>query len=237
MAAVAGERSQAHSSRKHDRGMAALVQSPAVVAALLSGVLAVVVAWIGPRLAHNLELQNHEKALEIRTDLATDMSKSYTVAIGTAQQLASGLINGPTGDRQRNAAAVQAAYNTGLGQWLIDGSRVAAELSASYRGNAIIHQWRRYRLAVTRFYRLSAALPSFERRHLVRYVRSYLNEMEAVAWAAPAVGGNFDWRALKQTKRFRKSASYRRTYDRVSAALLSLGDAFVEQTVALHPEL
>lgn len=234
MAAVAGERSQQLSSRKRDRGTAALLQSPVVVAALLSGVLAIVVAWVGHPLAQNLELQNREKAFEVRTEIVTDMSKSYTVAIATAQQVATGLIYGPTGDRRRNAAVVQAAYNTGLGQWQIDGSRITAELSARFSGNDIVRSWRLYRVAVTGFYRLSAALPAHERRFLVQYVRSYF---EQNPWARKALPENVDWRALERTWKFRKSVSYRRVYGRVSSAFLSLGDTFVEQVVKLNPEL
>jgi hypothetical protein len=235
MAAIAASPSERISGREKAQGVAALIHSPAVAAALLSGLIALVAALVGPMLARSV--QSHEKALEVRTTLATDMSKSFTMAVGAGQRVASGLIYGPTGDRHRNAAAVQGAYNAGLGQWQVDGGRITAELSARYTGNDIIKKWQRYRLAVTRFYRLSAALPAQQRGSFVGLVKSYFKEMKAVSWAPPAVRQKVDWGALEQSKGFRSSVRYRRAYDKVSAAFLSLGDAFVEQVLTLHPEV
>jgi hypothetical protein len=220
------------------QGVSALVHSPAVAAALLGGLLALVGTFVGPMVAQNL--QNHEKRLQVRTTLATDMSKSFTMAVGAGQRVASGLIYGPTGDRHRNAAAVQAAYNTGLGRWQVDGGRIGAELFARYTGNDIVRQWKRYRLNVTRFYRLSALIPGDVRRSFVRDVRLYFKDMRNVPWASSAVPGKrtvVNWKALKQNRKFRKTAAFRQTYDKVSAAFLSLGDAFVEQTLKLRPEV
>ena len=95
--------------------------------------------------------------------------------------------------------------------------------------------WKRYRLGVTRFYRLSAALPPGERQSFVRYVRSYFMEIRETPLA---FGTSFrNWRALQQSKRFPKSATYRRAYGKLSAWFLSLGDAFVGEVVKLHPEV
>jgi hypothetical protein len=235
MAAIAASPAEKIAAREQDRGFAALIHSPAVAAALLSGVIAVVVAFIGPTLARTW--QNHEKALEVRTTLATDMSKSFTMAVGAGQRVASGLIYGPTGDRHRNAAVVQAAYNAGLGQWQVDGGRITAELSARYSDGEILHEWRLYRLAVTRFYRLSAALPGYERRAFVRDVRLYFKHMKTKPWATTALPKKMKWGALQKTKKFRKSAPYRRAYDKLSTSFLSLGDAFVGEVLKLHPRV
>jgi hypothetical protein len=91
---------------------------------------------------------------------AADLSKSYTVTIGTAQRVASGLIYG-------HAANVQAAYDAG----------------------------------------------------------------------PTAISEQVDWRGLQQTRRFRKSVRYRRAYDAVGNAFLSLGDAFVSRVLKLQPEV
>jgi hypothetical protein len=237
MSTIAADQPKGISVEK-PQGLSGLVHSPAVAAALLGGLLALVGTFVGPMVAQ--KLQNHEKRLEVRTTLATDMSKSFTMAVGAGQRVASGLIYGPTGDRQGNAAAVQDAYNTGLGQWQVDGGRIGAELFARYTGNDIVRQWKRYRLNVTRFYRLSALIPGDERRSFVHDVRVYFRDMRSVSWASSAVPGKrtfVNWKALKQNRKFRKSAAFRRTYDKVSAAFLSLGDAFVEQTLKLSPEV
>jgi hypothetical protein len=236
MAAIAAERERAPIEEK-SHGFSELVHSPAVAAALVSGAIAAVVALAGPTLAR--KWQNHEKTLEVRTTLATDMSKSFTMAVGAGQRVASGLIYGPTGDRHRNAAVVQAAYNTGLGQWQVDGGRITAELNARYAGSEIIHDWKVYRLAVTRFYRLSAALPGNQRRFFVGYVRKYYTNMQAMPWAASALPNvkAKEWTALEKSKKFRKSLAFRRSYDKVSSSFLSLGDAFVGEVLKLHPQV
>jgi hypothetical protein len=209
--------------------------SPMLAKAVV-GTCVTAIGWFaGPMIAR--AVQSHEKVLEVRTALATDMSKSFTTAIGAGQRVASGLIYGPTGDRRQNAAVVQSAYNAGLGQWQVDGGRITAELSARYTGNDIVAEWQGYRLAVTRFYRLSAALPTYERQKFVGYVKSYFDEMKHVSWAPPAIRAQVDWEALRQSKKFRQSPTYRQAYDEVSTAFLSLGDAFVEQILKLHPEV
>jgi hypothetical protein len=221
---------------KEDRGVAALFHSPAIAAALLSGAIALVVAFVGPMVARTW--QNHEKRLEVRTILATDMSRSFTMAVGAGQRVASGLIYGPTGDRARNAAIVQAAYNSGLGQWQIDGGRITAELSARFGDDEIVQEWRSYRLAVTRFYRLSAVLPTAEdRRFLVGHVRSYFKHVEGIPAAASALPRNVNWKVLQRNKRFSRNLDYRRTYDKLSFSFLSLGDAFVEEVLQLDPKV
>jgi hypothetical protein len=220
--------------RRRKRQSRTAAHAPISAAALLS----LVGVFAGPMVAQ--KLQNHEKSLEVKTTLATDMSKSFTMAVGAGQRVASGLIYGPTGDRHKNGAVVQGAYNAGLGRWQVDGGRIGAQLSARYKKNPIIGEWRRYRLAVTRFYRLSALVPGDERRSFVRGVQQYFKRMRGIPWAAAAVPGRrtvVNWQALRQIRNFKKSKAFRRTYDRVSATFLSLGDAFVQETLNLKPEV
>jgi hypothetical protein len=238
MSTIAADAPKGISAERPQR-LSGLLHSPAVLPALLTtllgGLLALVGTFVGPWVASRV--QNHEKSLEVRTALATDMSRSFTMAVGSGQRVASGLIYGPTGSRKQNAAVAQAAYNTGLGQWQVDGGRITAELTARYRGKPIIQQWKLYRLAVTRFYRLSAVIPGDQRRFFVRYVRSYFKQMKGFEWARGALPKNVKWGALERTKRFRHYLNYRRTYDKLSTSFLGLGDAFVGQVVKLHPEV
>jgi hypothetical protein len=237
MSAIAVPRTREAGTREHAQSLAALLHSPAVAAALLSGVIAVVVAVVGPTVARTF--QDREKTLEVRTTLATDMSKSFTIAVGAGQRVASGLIYGPTGDRKRNAALAQASYNAGLGQWQIDGGRIKAELSARYPGDGIVHEWALYRQAVTRYYRLSAVLPPKTRPDVVARVRGYFRHMRSAPWAKKYVPKDKDvnWNALRQNKKFSRSVVYRQTYDQLSSVYFALGDAFVERMLKLQPKV
>lgn len=213
-----------------------ILHSPAVATALLGAIITVFGWFVGPMVARTL--QNREKSLDVKTTLATDMSKSFTQAVGAGQRVASGLIYGPTGNRHRNAAVVQSAYNAGLGQWQVDAGRIGAELAARYQDPAFVYQWRRYKNAVTRFYRLSAALSAGDRASFVNRTQAYFTKVKkTVPWASPAISLGVDWTPLYQAKKFRKSVKYRRAYDKVSALFLSLGDAFVDEMLKLHPEV
>lgn len=214
-----------------------LFHSPAIATALLGAIVTAFGWFVGPMVARTF--QNREKTLEVRTVLATDMSKSFTVAVGASQRVASGLIYGPTGDRKRNAAIAQASYNAGLGQWQIDGGRINAELSARYPNSKIVHEWALYRKAVTRFYRLSAVLPPKTRPDLVARVRGYFTHMRSTAWAKKYVPKDkkVNWKALRQNKKFSRSVVYRRTYDQLSSVYFALGDAFVEKMLTLQPKV
>jgi hypothetical protein len=102
---------------------------------------------------------------------------------------------------------------------------------------AILHEWRLYRLAVTRFYRLSAALPRDLRRSFVHDVRLYFGHVKANQWAASALPRKVKWGVLRNSKHFRKSFEYRRAYDKLSTSFLSLGDALVGEVLKAHPEV
>jgi hypothetical protein len=224
---------------KRRRRRTALIHSPVLIAGLattlLGGLLALAGTLGGPMVASTV--QKRAKSLDVKTTLATDMTSSFTEAVGAGQRVASGLTYGPTGDRRRNAAVVQSAYNAGLGQWQVDAGRVGAELAARYNNKAFITQWRRYKNAVTRFYRLSAALSAGDRTSYVNRTWSYFTRMKRVPWASRAISLAVDWGPLYQTKKFRKNARYRRAYDKVSSVFLSLGDAFVDHMLSLHPEV
>jgi hypothetical protein len=218
-------------------GRLGFLHSPTVATALLGAIVTAFGWFVGPMVARMV--QDREKTLEVRTALATDMSKSFTIAVGAGQRVASGLIYGPTGDRKRNAAVAQSAYNAGLGQWQVDGGRINAELSARYPDSKIVHEWALYRKAVIRYYRLSAVLPPKTRPDVVARVRGYFRHMRSTPWAKRYVpkDENVNWKVLRQNKKFSRSVVYRRTYDQLSSVYFALGDAFVERMLKLQPKV
>ena len=154
-----------HEQREGLPDWAKLAISGGVFAAIISGVFALLVAFLGPELARGW--QTHDKRIQVRTAIATEMSRSFTRAIGAGQRVGDGLIYGPTGDPKANAAVVQAEYNRGLGQWRIDSGRLAAELAARYPGDPIGGAWCLYTAAEVKFFRLGAGIPKPDRLRLV----------------------------------------------------------------------
>lgn len=191
--------------------------------------------------------QNREKRIELKTLVATDMSRSFTQAIGTGQSVGTGLIYGPTGSRERNAAIVQSEFNRGLGQWKIDSGRINAQLSARFPHGAIIHDWRRYRLAVARFYRLGAVVPIDVRNHMVNGVRSFLYQVAPkrtlrlskshLWWRLGRLNPELGTLGFQNDDHFRRRLGYRNAYTKLGDTLLILGDAYVQRVLELTPEI
>src|SRR2546425_4426324 len=97
------------SGQTRSDGWAKLTLSAPVMTALVAGIFTLLVAFIGPRLTQGW--QDHSKRINIEALLATDMSRTFTTAIGASGRIATGLIYGPTGDPKANAAVVQGEYN------------------------------------------------------------------------------------------------------------------------------
>jgi hypothetical protein len=191
--------------------------------------------------------QNREKRIELKTLVATDMSRSFTQAIGTGQSVGTGLIYGPTGDQKRNAAIVQSEFNRGLGQWKIDSGRINAQLSARFPHGAIIGNWRSYRQAVTQFYRLGAVVPPDVRNHMVNGVRSFLYQVAPkrtlklskshLWWKLGRYNPELGPLGFQNSDHFRRRLDYRNAYTKLGDTLLILGDAYVQRVLGLTPEI
>ena len=219
--------------QEHGGGLpdwAKLAITGGVFAAIISGVFAVLVAFMAPELARGW--QTHDKRIEVRTAIATELSRSFTRAIGAGQRVGDGLIYGPTGDASANAAVVQAECNRGLGQWRIDSGRLDAELAARYPDNPIVGAWHVYTAAVVEYFRLGAGIPESDRLQLVTALRGYLNRVTRPNSSVPVIAAS-NWRAMTRVAHFHKRPDFHRAYDKVSEALLTLGDRYVEQELNL----
>jgi len=207
------------------------------------------------------EWQNHEKQLTVKTALATDMSQSFTNAVGAGRRIGTGLVFAPTTNPAENRAVVQGEYNRGLGRWQVDEGRLAAELFARYRGDLIaggggpiVSAWRSYGRAVEQFYRLGATIPGDVRADLVRRLHRYFTGLRRQAWASDLlskrqwneleakVKGLEDHPGLQQRRAslaafYKKRAQFRRAYTTAADTLLLVGERFVERLLELKPQV
>lgn len=253
MATVSVPHREARSFKAHfPDGLKWVFSSPLIVAIVGAALAATVVPLL------TREWQENEKQLNIKTTLATDMSKSFTNAIGAGRRIGTGLVYFPTTDRAENKAAIQAEYSRGLGQWQVDRGRLAAQLFARYRGDLIIDdgkpivsRWRSYAQAVEQFYRLGAAIPDQDRNALVTELQGYFKELESQPWADDLLGES-DWHSelAKLRKRpdtklrranlktfYAKRSEFRKSYSRVADSLLLVGERFVERLLDLEPQV
>ena len=190
------------------------VAAPVVVTVLG----AALTAFIAPRVT--AEWQNHEKAIELRSALATQMTESFARAVVDARFVAMGLIYAPPNER---LDTVQGVWRDGLREWTISRSRIGAQLAARFPTSDIGRDWRQYAGAVTAYYRLSSQIPRAERYALIDSLRGYLG------------GRSVDWDALRRLSRFKDDRAFRTSYTALGERIVGRGDDLVGRVVTLDP--
>jgi hypothetical protein len=117
---------------------------------LVTVVAALLVNWLIPQVTR--KWQDHQKALEIKTGLVSEMSQSVSRAVMTGRFLTSGLIRQSSADPR----AEQRAWNQGFQDWTTTSASIGARLEAYISGNDAAPQWRTFSNVVTDFFQLSA---------------------------------------------------------------------------------
>ena len=169
--------------------------------------------------------QNHQKRLELKTSLASEIDRSFTTAVGIARSVGTGTVFSSTGEPVTRAGFA-AAYNRGLGEWQINSAGVTAELSARF-DRPLVDTWREYSQAVANLFRVAAVQPpgTDERLSIVSALRRYVSSYSDISEKKP-----FDWRVLKDTnKRFSKVAGFTKTYRALSDWILARGDQLIRK--------
>jgi hypothetical protein len=114
-----------------------------VVAALLGG-------WLIPQITR--KWQNHEKALEIKTGLVSQMGESVSTAVMTGRFISTGLVSGASSDPN----ADQKAWNDGFRAWTTSSASIGAKLEGYFEGSDLGSEWRSFANVVTDYFQLSA---------------------------------------------------------------------------------
>jgi hypothetical protein len=210
--AVEDAREPQRSSRwswRHDLG--SWLSNPlliTVVAALLG-------SWLIPQLTR--DWQDHQKALEIKTGLVSEMSKSVGDAVATSRFIASGLIAGAEADPH----AEQRAWNSAYRDWTSASASIGAKLEA-YVGAQVGSEWRSFADAVENVVLLSARNDLRSRRLQVERIYDDANVRRLAGLTVK------EWRQLAQP---RSSLAFRRSYEHVTRALLARRDELVERVL------
>src|SRR5438552_2913013 len=113
MAAVASAEHEGGGSETTAGGWLRSVRTPLLIAAV-GTLLTLLAGLVTQHLTQSS--QNNAKRLELKTTLATDMSRSYTAAVGVARSVATGTVSSPTG-RPVKGDEFAAAYNRALDKW------------------------------------------------------------------------------------------------------------------------
>jgi hypothetical protein len=111
--------------------------------------------------------QDHQKALEIKTGLVSDMGESISDAVMTGRFISAGLVSRSSADPR----ADQRAFNDGYRAWTTSNASIGAKLQA-YFGADLGSQWRSFSNVVTDYFQLSAN-PGRGRAEQVQEILSY----------------------------------------------------------------
>jgi hypothetical protein len=179
----------------------------------------VVAAFLGSLLIPHITRgwQNHQKALEIKTDLVGQMSESVSDAVATGRIIAADL-NPPS------PSAQQQEWNDGYRAWSSSSASVAARLRA-YAGSQVGSDWRTFAATVTNFFLLSAYNDARSRRQQVDAIKGD-GDLRRHVHFKPA-----GWAALQAPK---SNGDFRLVYPELARGILQRQDELVQRVLDSH---
>jgi hypothetical protein len=180
-----------------------------VVAALLG-------SWLLPQVTR--KWQDHQKALEIKTGLVSEMSESVSSAVATSRFIAAGLVAKSSSDPR----AEQREWNDSYRQWTTASASVGARLRA-YFGAGIGSEWQTFTYALTDFVLLSAKPgPGSGREEQVAEIFRYKGKLKDVTLTRE------QWILLSRT---REGPRFQSAYAELARGLLARRDELVQHVL------
>lgn len=200
------------------RALAADVGPKLFITIVAAGITALLIPWITGK------WQDHKQQLELRTSLASDMSRAYTDVITSERFVAFGLVYS-AGNKQEQIATNANAWLTAWHDWLVEAGTLGAQLTARYGVGGIAEAWKEYSSAIASYIRLGAEIPAADRTHLIGVERRYF-------------GANaLDWSGLAHTRALKRYADFKRSYTALGDRLLARGDELVQEELRLTPRV
>jgi hypothetical protein len=118
--------------------------------------------------------QNHQRALEIKTQLVREMSESASSAVVTGQLVATDVIS------KKKGGDTNAVFQSGLRDWQIASARIRSEIEGYFPRTTLGDQWGQFSEALTNAYFLSASGTSFaDRCARVRNLQRYFGDNQS----------------------------------------------------------
>jgi hypothetical protein len=184
-----------------------------------AGISALLIPWITGK------WQDHKQQIELRTALASDMSRAYTGVVVNGGFVAGGLVYSGSTSKVVNTAASQSAWTTALHDWLVESGRLTAELTGRYPGQPITREWREFAAAVTAYMRIGSQQDPAERTALLAQEQAYVGARA------------LEWPALRRNKGFKSDPRFRASYTRLGNWLIARGDRLVQEELTLDPRV
>jgi hypothetical protein len=178
---------------------------------VIAVVIAVLVNFLIPSFTR--KWQDHQKALEIKTGLVSDMGEAISDAVMSGRFISAGLVSRSSSDPR----ADQRAFNDGYRAWTTSNASIGAKIQA-YFGNDLGSQWRSFANVVTDYFQLSAT-PGSGRAEQVQEILTY-PELPAFLRLDAA-----ERRALAKSN---SSATFQDAYGKLGGAMLLRGNELVQ---------
>ena len=188
---------------------------------LLTVVGALLINFVIPQITTNS--QNHQRALEVKTSLVSDMSDAIAKSLMVARLVATDVI-------PKTGASAQGPFNTGLQEWQEQQAKLGTELEAYFPGSRVSGEWRQYAETVTNVYFLSAT--GVEDR--LPLVEKLQKRLRARKWCSgnPAI----DWASIRsENQRTPRTALFHQSYIALNSCVLGRGDDLVHEVLGLTP--
>jgi hypothetical protein len=201
------------------RILAADVGPKLFITLVAAGVSALLIPWITGK------WQDHKQQLELRTSLASDMSRAYTSVVVTGRFVTGGLIYAGSTSKAENTATTQNAWTGAVHDWLVDSGTIEAQLTGRYGPDGIAAEWRDFVNAVTRYMRIGSEVAPADRTALLQAEKAYVGPT------------SFAWEPLTRMKSFKNDPAFRTSYTELGAWLLGRGDALVQEELGLSPKV
>lgn len=186
---------------------------------LIAVAVALLVNYVIPRIAEKSE--NHRRALEIKTLLVGDVSRSVAGTIVSARFVAGDVIK-----KESGVEGQQRFYDTGLREWETKRAELQSQIDAYFPKAVSGREWRGLAAAVGDLYTLAGSgIP--DRALRMERIRDYL-----VTHRSVREDGNIDWDALVTDRpgappRSKRDNHFRAVYRTVGEFLLRHTDAYV----------
>jgi hypothetical protein len=176
--------------------------------------IALLVNWLIPNFTR--KWQDHQKALEIKTGLVSDMGQSISDAVMTGRFISAGLVSRSSADPR----ADQRAFNDGYRAWTTSNASIGAKLQA-YFGADLGSQWRSFSNVVTDYFQLSAT-PGRGRAEQVQEILGYPQLPPFVRLS------DAERRALVKSN---SSATFQNAYAQLGQGILARGNDLVQRVL------
>jgi hypothetical protein len=208
----------ADARKRRLRAFAGDVGPKLFITIVAAGITALLIPWITGK------WQDHKQQLEVRTSLASDMSRAYTDVIASERFVAFGLVYS-AGQKAEQVATNANAWLTAWHNWLVEAGTLGAQLTARYGVDGIAAKWREYAGAISSYIRLGAEVPAAERPGLIAVAKRYVGSV------------GIDWSGLEHTRKLKSYPDFKSSYTALGNELISRGDALVEEELRLTPNV